>query len=166
MAQASDLAGVTAQRVPCPSRTLRRAESEMPRQVGLITPPQQIKIARAASPPTPSARQLNQNVRHSKRAPARDWQRTGSKLHRGVPQRAHMRQRSRSPASSARRRRFEIRIALMLPRLVYGRKTYQLMVPYWPDVAKDPSSTKADKEFAQAFVSKKKVVFSRSLAQR
>ncbi len=46
---------------------------------------------------------------------------------------------------------------------VYGRKTYQLMVPYWPDVAKDPSSTKADKEFAQTFVSKKKVVFSRSL---
>ena len=47
--------------------------------------------------------------------------------------------------------------------LVFGRKTYQLMVPYWPDVAKDPSSTKADKEFAQTFVSKKKVVFSRSL---
>jgi dihydrofolate reductase len=46
---------------------------------------------------------------------------------------------------------------------VYGRKTYQLMVPYWPDVAADPSSTKSDKEFAQAFVSKKKVVFSRSL---
>ncbi len=48
--------------------------------------------------------------------------------------------------------------------LVYGRKTYQLMVPYWPDVAKDPSSTKADKEFAQTFDSIKKVVFSRSLA--
>jgi dihydrofolate reductase len=47
--------------------------------------------------------------------------------------------------------------------LVFGRKTYQLMVPYWPDVAKDPSSTKADKEFAQSFVSRKKVVFSRSL---
>ncbi len=47
---------------------------------------------------------------------------------------------------------------------VYGRKTYQLMVPYWPDAAKDPSSTKSDKEFADAFVSKKKVVFSRSLA--
>ncbi len=47
--------------------------------------------------------------------------------------------------------------------LVYGRKTYQLMVPYWPDVAKDPSSTKTDKEFAQTFVSRKKVVFSRSL---
>ena len=46
---------------------------------------------------------------------------------------------------------------------VFGRKTYQLMVPYWPDVAKDPSSTKADKEFADAFDSLAKVVFSRSL---
>jgi dihydrofolate reductase len=48
--------------------------------------------------------------------------------------------------------------------LVYGRKTYQLMIPYWPDVAKDPSSTKADKEFAQIFDSLNKIVFSRSLA--
>ncbi|MFY9980016.1 MAG: dihydrofolate reductase family protein [Candidatus Sulfotelmatobacter sp.] len=48
--------------------------------------------------------------------------------------------------------------------LVYGRKTYQLMVPYWPDIAKSRSETKADIEFAQAFVSKKKIVFSRSLA--
>ena len=47
--------------------------------------------------------------------------------------------------------------------LVYGRKTHQLMVPYWPDIAKSQSETKADIEFAQAFVSKKKVVFSRSL---
>jgi dihydrofolate reductase len=48
---------------------------------------------------------------------------------------------------------------------VYGRKTYQLMVPYWPDVANDPSEqTKADYEFAQAFVAVDKiVVFSRSL---
>ncbi|MBV8436561.1 MAG: dihydrofolate reductase family protein [Silvibacterium sp.] len=46
---------------------------------------------------------------------------------------------------------------------VFGRKTYQLMVPYWPDVAKDPSSTKADKEFADAFNSIDRVVFSRSL---
>lgn len=48
--------------------------------------------------------------------------------------------------------------------LVYGRKTYELMVPYWPEVAKNPSETKADLEFAQAFVSKNIVVFSRSLA--
>ena len=47
---------------------------------------------------------------------------------------------------------------------VYGRKTYQLMVPYWPDIAKSQSETKADIEFAQTFVSKKKIVFSRSLA--
>jgi dihydrofolate reductase len=47
--------------------------------------------------------------------------------------------------------------------LVYGRKTYQLMVPYWPDIAKSQSETKADIEFAQAFVSKKKIVFSRAL---
>jgi dihydrofolate reductase len=47
---------------------------------------------------------------------------------------------------------------------VYGRKTYQLMVPYWPDIAKNPSKeTKADVDFAQAFDSKKMVVFSRSL---
>jgi dihydrofolate reductase len=48
--------------------------------------------------------------------------------------------------------------------LVFGRKTYQLMVPYWPDVAKDPSETKADREFADTFVSKHKIVFSQSLA--
>ena len=52
----------------------------------------------------------------------------------------------------------------MFDLLVYGRKTYQLMVPYWPDIAKSQSETKADIEFAQAFVSKKKIVFSRSLA--
>jgi dihydrofolate reductase len=44
---------------------------------------------------------------------------------------------------------------------LYGRKTYQLMVPYWPDVAKeDPSD-----EFARAFDAVDKiVVFSQSLA--
>ncbi len=47
--------------------------------------------------------------------------------------------------------------------LVFGRKTYQLMVPYWPDVAKNPSETKEDREFAETFVSKNKIVFSRSL---
>jgi dihydrofolate reductase len=47
---------------------------------------------------------------------------------------------------------------------VFGRKTYQLMVPYWPDVLKDQSATKADKDFARAFVSTKKIVFSRTLS--
>jgi dihydrofolate reductase len=47
--------------------------------------------------------------------------------------------------------------------LVYGRKTYQLMVPYWPDVAKNQSTTKAGNEFARVFDSLNKIVFSRSL---
>src|SRR5580698_6458037 len=47
--------------------------------------------------------------------------------------------------------------------LVYGRKTYQLMVPYWPDIAKSQSETRADIEFALAFDSLNKIVFSRSL---
>src|SRR5260370_22676716 len=46
---------------------------------------------------------------------------------------------------------------------VFGRKTYQLMVPYWPEVLKNQSETKADTEFARAFVSINKIVFSRSL---
>ena len=49
--------------------------------------------------------------------------------------------------------------------LVFGRKTYQLMVPYWPDIAKNHSQTKAENEFADAFASKKLVVFSQSLDQ-
>jgi len=47
---------------------------------------------------------------------------------------------------------------------VFGRKTYQLMVPYWPEVLKNQSETKADIEFARAFDSVNKVVFSRTLA--
>ncbi len=47
--------------------------------------------------------------------------------------------------------------------LVYGRKTYELMVPYWPEVLNDQSATKADTEFARTFVAINKVVFSRSL---
>ncbi|HEX8815130.1 MAG TPA: dihydrofolate reductase family protein [Terriglobales bacterium] len=46
---------------------------------------------------------------------------------------------------------------------VFGRKTYELMVPYWPDVLKNPSESKADTDFARAFVSTKMVVFSRTL---
>jgi len=46
---------------------------------------------------------------------------------------------------------------------IFGRKTYQLMVPYWPDVLKNQSETKADTEFARAFDSINKIVFSRSL---
>ena len=48
--------------------------------------------------------------------------------------------------------------------LIYGRITYQLMDPYWPDIAKNPSGeTKSDVEYAQAYESVNKVVFSRTL---
>jgi dihydrofolate reductase len=48
---------------------------------------------------------------------------------------------------------------------LYGRKTYELMVPYWPDVAKNPSGDREeDVEFARAFDAVGKiVVFSKSL---
>jgi len=47
--------------------------------------------------------------------------------------------------------------------LVFGRITYQLMVPFWPDVARNQSMTKASNEFARTFDSIEKIVFSRSL---
>ena len=48
---------------------------------------------------------------------------------------------------------------------LYGRETYQLMVPYWPDIARNHSGqTRVDIEFAQAFAAVDDiVVFSRSL---
>ena len=47
--------------------------------------------------------------------------------------------------------------------LVFGRKTYQLMVPFWPELAKNQSMTRAENDFARAFDSATKIVFSRSL---
>ncbi len=51
--------------------------------------------------------------------------------------------------------------------LLYGRKTYELMVPFWPDMAKNNSGpTKSMTDFAQAFDSVKKiVVVSRTLGK-
>lgn len=47
--------------------------------------------------------------------------------------------------------------------IVYGRKTYELMMPYWPDVAKDKSADPEDIAFANAMVPIPKVVLSRTL---
>ena len=47
--------------------------------------------------------------------------------------------------------------------LLFGRITYQLMVPYWPDVAKTQSEAEAINEFARVFDSLDKVVFSTTL---
>jgi dihydrofolate reductase len=58
-----------------------------------------------------------------------------------------------------------IRLTRDADTFLYGRKTYQLMVPYWPDVAKNPSGrTTAAIEFAKAFDAIDKIiVFSQSL---
>ncbi len=59
-----------------------------------------------------------------------------------------------------------IRLTQEADTFLYGRKTYQLMVPYWPDVVKNPGNNdrKVDIEFARAFDAVDKiVVFSKSL---
>jgi len=47
--------------------------------------------------------------------------------------------------------------------IVYGRKTYELMVPFWPDVAKNKSGTPGDIAFAEAMAPIEKIVLSRTL---
>jgi dihydrofolate reductase len=49
--------------------------------------------------------------------------------------------------------------------ILFGRITFQLMVPYWPDIAKNQSETEATNEFARVFDSLAKVVFSTTLKQ-
>lgn len=46
---------------------------------------------------------------------------------------------------------------------ILGRNTYQLMYPYWHDVAINQSGSKAINEFALAFDSMPKIVFSTTL---
>ena len=50
--------------------------------------------------------------------------------------------------------------------LVYGRKTYQLMVPYWPDIAKNHSETKASHEFAKNICLQKQNCFFTIIRER
>lgn len=45
---------------------------------------------------------------------------------------------------------------------VYGRKTYELMAPYWPDIARSHSGSKMENDYADAFNAKKMLVFSQS----
>jgi dihydrofolate reductase len=47
--------------------------------------------------------------------------------------------------------------------LLLGRITYQLMVPYWPEVARSQSETDATNEFARVFDALDMVVFSTTL---
>ncbi len=47
--------------------------------------------------------------------------------------------------------------------LLYGRITYELMVPFWPDAAKNQSFDPATNEFARVFDSLEKVLLSRTV---
>jgi len=47
--------------------------------------------------------------------------------------------------------------------LVYGRIMFQLMFPYWADVARDRSAGAADIRFADRLTAINKIVFSRTL---
>jgi len=47
--------------------------------------------------------------------------------------------------------------------VIYGRKTYQLMVPFWPEVAKTQSMNEAANAYAKTFDAIEKIVVSRTL---
>jgi dihydrofolate reductase len=47
--------------------------------------------------------------------------------------------------------------------IIYGRKTYELMVPFWPEVAQTQSMNEAANAFAKVFAKLKLVVVSRSI---
>lgn len=49
--------------------------------------------------------------------------------------------------------------------ILYGRITYQLMVPFWPEVARGQSESEITNEFAQVFTSLEKILFSNTLKQ-
>lgn len=48
--------------------------------------------------------------------------------------------------------------------VIYGRKTYELMVPFWPEMAKAQSMNEASNAFARVFANLKRVVVSGSIA--
>lgn len=62
---------------------------------------------------------------------------------------------------------FHTQLLLQADTFVYGRKTYELMVPFWPEIAESNSAkTKSMNDFAHAFTNVKEiVVFSRTLSQ-
>lgn len=47
--------------------------------------------------------------------------------------------------------------------ILYGRTTYELMVPFWPDVAKSQSMSEVSNEFARVFDALDMIVFSTTL---
>jgi dihydrofolate reductase len=47
--------------------------------------------------------------------------------------------------------------------VIYGRKTYELMVPFWPQVAQDQSMDEAANAFARVFAGLKRVLVSQTI---
>jgi dihydrofolate reductase len=47
--------------------------------------------------------------------------------------------------------------------MLYGRRLYETMVPYWPMAVSDPSSTEVERDFARAFLDTPRIVFSSTL---
>jgi dihydrofolate reductase len=47
--------------------------------------------------------------------------------------------------------------------LVYGRRLYETMVPFWPNALDDPDEPPVIRDFARVFADTPKVVFSRTL---
>jgi dihydrofolate reductase len=48
---------------------------------------------------------------------------------------------------------------------LYGRKVYEVMIPYWPDAAEDPAKPAYEREYGRLWVEKPKVVVSSSLTE-
>jgi dihydrofolate reductase len=49
--------------------------------------------------------------------------------------------------------------------LLYGRKVYEVMIPYWPAAARDPDKPAFEQEFGKLWLDKPKVVFSRTMTE-
>ena len=48
---------------------------------------------------------------------------------------------------------------------VYGRKVYEVMIPYWPDAAGDAAKPAYERDYGRIWVDKPKTVVSRSLQE-
>ncbi|MES2456113.1 MAG: dihydrofolate reductase family protein [Bacteroidota bacterium] len=47
--------------------------------------------------------------------------------------------------------------------VIYGRKTYELMVPFWPEIAESQSMDETSNAFAKAFAGLNRVVVSKTI---
>ncbi|WP_420426820.1 dihydrofolate reductase family protein [Algiphilus sp.] len=54
-------------------------------------------------------------------------------------------------------------LAVRADAFLYGRKVYEVMIPYWPDAAEDPTKPAYEREYGRLWVEKRKVVVSSTL---